>query len=418
MAGYERLFDGGELTHHFRWLLQYADKLLLAIPKERFMNARAEEVVENIVGQVTVESRVIFMEQAGIIPHETTMDVSRSMERNPFQDPGPIMVKATKLVLSIPFTGDRRLWNLRPQTSPFEHPEAAIKGDDLLGGILELQAVQPVDAPQEYFRAWKERTLDIIGRYLLSQHQDILRFNADLPSQVAHLVSERRQRLQQTDGLQDLLGIPLRRNPDAPSLTPIQLPRRVVRDLPPVPKTGFESEPGIEEGEYQRILDIVRHEGRTFETKPATFAKFDEEELRDVLLAHLNGHYKGEATSETFRGKGKTDICIEDKDRAAFIGECKIWKGKKELLEAIDQLLGYLTWRDCKAAVIIFNKKVSGFSTIQATIPGVFEAHSLYRATTTRLTQHGEWQFQMRSSEDEGRRLRVHVFAFNLYVVM
>jgi len=35
-----------------------------------------------------------------------------------------------------------------------------------------------------------------------------------------------------------------------------------------------------------------------------------------------------------------------------FIAECKIWEGKKRFSEGVDQLLGYLTWRDTKAAMI------------------------------------------------------------------
>lgn len=88
--------------------------------------------------------------------------------------------------------------------------------------------------------------------------------------------------------------------------------------------------------------------GRTFETSPSTFAVHDEEGLRNVIVASLNGHFPGEATSETFRKKGKTDIHIEDKDRAAFVGECTLWYGEKQLQKKVSQLLGYLTWRDWK----------------------------------------------------------------------
>ena len=74
-----------------------------------------------------------------------------------------------------------------------------------------------------------------------------------------------------------------------------------------------------------------------------------------MVLAQLNGHFKGAATGEAFRGKGKTDIRIEQDDRAAFVGECKNWNGETGATKAIDQLLGYLTWRDGKAALIVFN---------------------------------------------------------------
>jgi hypothetical protein len=74
----------------------------------------------------------------------------------------------------------------------------------------------------------------------------------------------------------------------------------------------------------RNILTIIRHDGRTFEATPKTYAVHDEEELRDIIRAHLNGHYKGDATGETFRRAGKTDLRIEAESRTAFVAECKV----------------------------------------------------------------------------------------------
>ncbi len=415
MAGYERLFDGGELYLHFRWRLQHADNLLRAIPQEQFLNARPDEIVDHLVSQIALEPLTLRLDESLMNPLETVMDMSQSASYNPHGRIGSFNVNAIKVVIRVPFTGHRALWFLKPSTAPWDRASAFLLGKESDAGFLELQAEQPADAPPQNFLTWKERELGIIRRYLEYQREEIGPFNNNLPSQMQKAVSERRERLQRTEGLQAMLGIPLRRNPDAPSVTPVQMTRRMVRPLPPPPKSGFQAEPGIEEGDYLHILSVIRHEGRTYETKPATFAIHDEEGLRDVLLAHLNGHYQGEATSETFRGKGKTDICIEDGSRAAFIAECKVWKGQKEFLEAIDQLLGYLTWRDCKTALVVFNKHNAKFSGILDTVPETFATHPLHRATTN-VNQRGEWQFQMTSAEDEGRQLRVHVFVFDLYV--
>ena len=32
--------------------------------------------------------------------------------------------------------------------------------------------------------------------------------------------------------------------------------------------------------------------------------------------------------------------------RTVYIGECKVWAGKAALHDAVDQVLGYGTWRD------------------------------------------------------------------------
>jgi hypothetical protein len=160
---------------------------------------------------------------------------------------------------------------------------------------------------------------------------------------------------------------------------------------------------------------VIRHAGRTFETAPATFAKHDEEELRDFILAFLNSHYEGDATGETFRVKGKTDIRIESDNRAAFVGECKVWRGQKQISEALDQLLNYLTWRDCKAALVVFNKDVAGFADIQKKVSETLAEHTNHiRSIDT--NPYGEWRFCCRSKDDSDRPITTHVFLFNLYV--
>jgi hypothetical protein len=78
--------------------------------------------------------------------------------------------------------------------------------------------------------------------------------------------------------------------------------------------------------------------------------------LGPTRQAELNGVFKGQATGETFNFQGKTDILIRVDEKNVFIAECKFWKGEKVFIGTIDQLLSYLSWRDTKAAVIVFRK--------------------------------------------------------------
>jgi hypothetical protein len=91
-----------------------------------------------------------------------------------------------------------------------------------------------------------------------------------------------------------------------------------------------------------------------------------EENIRQHFLVQLNGQYQGQATGETFNFDGKTDILIRSEGRNVFIAECKFWRGEKQFIEAVDQLLSYLSWRDTKSAVIIFNKNKNLTSVVEA----------------------------------------------------
>ena len=118
---------------------------------------------------------------------------------------------------------------------------------------------------------------------------------------------------------------------------------------------------------------------------------------------------------EVLRGRGKTDICIEQDNRAAFTGECKLWADPASLTDALDQLLGYLTWRDSKASLIVFNSRNKIFSQILEALPDTVRDHRLF-VDNLPCDEAGEWRVLMRSEEDEGRRVIVHIFVFNLYV--
>ena len=52
--------------------------------------------------------------------------------------------------------------------------------------------------------------------------------------------------------------------------------------------------------------------------------------------------------------RGKTDILFATGTNHVLVAECKVWDGPKSLVGAVDQVLGYLTWRDTRAAVIMF----------------------------------------------------------------
>lgn len=135
-----------------------------------------------------------------------------------------------------------------------------------------------------------------------------------------------------------------------------------------------------------------------------------EEDLRNVILTQLNGFYLGQATGETFRKSGKTDIHIEKENRAAFVAECKIWSGQKKIGEAIDQLDHYLTWRDCKTALIFFVRQKS-FLQILDTAKSALEA--LPNMRQVKAIDKNEFDCSYCSQATPGQIIRIRCFFFN-----
>lgn len=415
MPKVDLLFYEYDLDATLRAHLDTVPRKVDSIPQDQFMNASPEEIVEHLVSEMTRDPLVIYEDRAEMEQSETRIDVSGWRDRNPFGDAGPIYVPAVAVTVSIPFTGDGQLWKFRPIQWQTVFPRGRVSPAREGIGYLHIDMAQPADEPGERFKNRLDSELKSIRFYVDTQRKQLGQFNSNLPTAIRRAVDARSARIKEHQGIKDVLGIRLKRREGAPPVEPIMLQRKLARPLPPPPKSGYQPEPGISDKDYDHILSVIRHEGRTFEATPKTYSVHDEEELRDIILAHLNGHYQGGATGETFRRSGKTDMRIEDNERAAFIAECKVWRGPKALSEAIDQLLSYLTWRDCKAALVLFNKHNAKFSAILESIPSVFESHGNFRGVIS-TGNGGEWEFRLCSSEDEGRQIRVHVFAFDLFV--
>jgi hypothetical protein len=410
------LFWNGELSATLENHLRSAEEKVNSVSKEQFLATPIDDLIEHISNQLYVEPLQIYENSMEMSQREIQIDISNEKHRNRFVDRGPILVSGISVTISIPYSGDPKLWKLQPNQWRSILPRADIRNPQSDGiGYINIVMEQPSDDLQEKIKRHLDSELENIRFYINAQSSQIRIHNSKIEISVKRLVEARRERLSKYENLSEFLKIPLKRNPDSPAIKPINMQKRLVKPLPPIPKDGHRPEPGITNQDYEHILSVIRHEGATFEVTPSTYSIHDEEELRDIILAHLNGHYQGGAAGETFRKSGKTDIRIEDNSRAAFVAECKVWRGANELNKAVNQLLSYLTWRDCKASLIFFNKKNAKFTEILDKVPGLLRSHSRFKKFVSKVNPN-EWSVIFMSQEDDARLIEIRVFAFNLFV--
>jgi hypothetical protein len=154
--------------------------------------------------------------------------------------------------------------------------------------------------------------------------------------------------------------------------------------------------------------------GKAIERKPSIYKDKYEEDLRDIFLLFLETRY--EATTgvgEAFNKKGKTDILLKyAKDGTnLFVAECKFWKGQKKLLEAIDQLLGYLTHRDSKTALIFFVDQKE-MSNVVNTIKTEISKHPNFSKHINDTYEHSiNYEFNLPA--DSNKKIQVEVILFH-----
>jgi hypothetical protein len=306
----------------------------------------------------------------------------------------------------IPFSGDPDLLKFRPSTFTMNPPRGEVRGSEL---VIERVGV---DLTSDSVRADLDRELGSIRQYLSWIADSAMQFNAALPGVARSHIDARRQRLLNAAGMAANLGFPLRARPDAPRTFAAPEVRRKLVPLPPASTAPFVPEPAITSEQYEHVLGVLRSTSHVLERSPNAFAHMEEEHLRDQFLVPLNAQYEGQATGETFNAQGRTDILVRSGDRNVFIAECKFWRGPAEFTKAIDQLLGYLTWRDTKTALLIFNRQ-KNFSSVLEKIPPAFRGHDAFRREVE-IAEESSFRFIAASPNDPAREVTVTVLAFDV----
>ena len=214
------------------------------------------------------------------------------------------------------------------------------------------------------------------------------------------------------------LNVPVRKKDDIPKTFVIPAPRirkKIEVKQPKVTEKGYKPEPTLELSVYQEILQVIQDVGKQFERAPSTYTDKNEEALRDHILLFLEPGFEGSSTGETFNKNGKTDILLRYQDSNIFIAECKFWQGIKAFLKKIDQLLGYLTWRDSKAAVVIFARN-KDFSSVIETVESKISEHPNFIAFESK--QEETWlNYRFHINGDRNREIKLAVLLFHIPLV-
>ena len=240
----------------------------------------------------------------------------------------------------------------------------------------------------------------------------IEKWNRKISEHALDAVRKHRQHLKIVEELPERLQIPLIVREGRADYRPIEIrPRRAE----PAKSTAAKDETQyfIGHPQYEMILNVIRHFGRSFEISPKPFQGLREPEIRDSFVAALNVYFRGKATAEQFRRHGKADITIEEESRAAFISEFKIWNGERSVHEALDQILDYTTWRDAKCAVVLFNRKTNDFLRVLNGVAAHLAAYPFLRGRVQNIDR-GEWRIVIAPRGAPRHQITVQVFVFDI----
>lgn len=395
-------YDGFAVIENQRRQLQAE---VTGIPEQRLLNTSVEDLVRYLVEKYNLEVPALDVENAVADQCEAKVEVSGFMYGLDREETRS--VPGTRVTLEVPFTGDPQMFKVRPSTSNTSPPQAEIRGQSV---IITQSGTQ---LSSEQVQAGFERTINDINQYLTWQRGDARGLNGQLPALARQAVEQRREKLFSNQSLVSGLKFKLKERPDAPKTyaAPVQR-KRIEPRLPPASTAPYKAEPVLPDDDYVNILKIIQDMTLVMERSPAAFSSMGEEDIRQHFLVQLNGRYEGKATGETFNAEGKTDILIRHEGRNIFIAECKFWRGEKVYLETIDQVLSYLSWRDTKIAVIVFNKN-QNFSKVLDNIKEVTRQHKSFKSGPI-IENETHFRYIFGQNKDTNREVILTVLAFDI----
>lgn len=405
-------FREGDTFTTLRNLVDKVTAEINSLENEYVLKASPTELEQYFIEKVLVIPLILHSEDLYILSETgTQVDVSHDFNR---ELPGiRSFVKGTKVEIGIPFEGDPMLWRVRASTfSLGGYPEIDICNNEIVFSVTFPDDSADTNSLRADIERHTESLVDAVGHL----KRDVENHNNSAPNIIRQALERKRTLAQSATGAVAALGIPMKRRDTQPTFT-IPAKRRESPAKRPTVATGkYEpDEPILDEKEYQYILEVLRSMSLVIERNPFSFASLDEEAIRDHFLLQLNGHYEGSATGETFNASGKTDILIRVQNRNVFIAECKFWRGLKGFNDAIDQLLGYLSWRDSKCALLVFNKTKDS-SAVSQKMHEVMESRSQHRKTVFHRPD-GDSRYVLIKASDPGREISVTTQLYDMPVM-
>jgi hypothetical protein len=401
------LFEGISTFDVARQIHDNAMAQLKANDENTILQTPVDDLVGDLVAAYALDFPTLRDENTWVSDNEVTTEVPlRDYDIYMDQYGGRRTITSHLVHFYVPFDGDKNLFKLAPSNRTWPGPGASIRGQEL---VITIATNNKTDEQlrQEYLQR-----IQSIKQHLSTLKSDLRELPSQIEAAARPYIEQRKAQLLQSKNLVASLGFPMKRRTDAPMTYRAPEIKRKFAPTKPQTVAPFKPEPTLDEAEYQHILNVMDNMTKVIERSPHAFRSMGEEDIRHQFLVQLNGQYDGQATGETFNFQGKTDILIRSEGRNVFIAECKFWHGAKGFLDTVDQLLSYLSWRDSKAAVVVFNKN-KNLSSVLSSIKESMEKHP-HRKRGPKVEGETRFRYVMGNPGDHNREITMTVLVYDI----
>lgn len=306
----------------------------------------------------------------------------------------------------IPFVGDENLFYATPKNYTFNRPTGTLKNNTL---IVEIETKEFDN--KEYIYKLFNIQLQVIKYYVASIDSDVDRFNSTIIEKIRKKLETYRNQLKKAQEISEGLGFSFLPNTQSGKHSTSENQQVISKSNQSSSEESKNNKISLSMDVFENIIKIIQGSADMMERNYKSFNGLGEEQLRDLLLSSLNSHYENRVHAEASNASGHTDIMVKLDDGQMFIAECKVWKGRKYLLDAIDQLFSYSSWKDAKTAIIIFNRS-GNHSNILGKISSIMTSHPKFKSEIKR--EDKEFRYTMEHPEDKKKDMLLSILIFNI----
>ncbi len=392
-------------------------KLKIATELDDHIITQPTEDLVNIYMNIALDPIKLDPDQQESIEHKKFIKTIYSHERERgYQQDGDLKIECENIIVKIPIQPNNKIDKiLKLRTNSISlsgGPQFEIEGNYIVITV-EMKGYGR-NLSNEKVRDVITSNRSDIQRMLQSKNAEIMIENSNLETRLTLFINERKNKLDadknRINDLVSLVKIPLaRKDCDIIKQIPVNKKSFIAKIKPKTPNEDYQ----LDRVKVLDIIKLLNNQCLQFEKTPKTYKKFDEPNLRDLLLSNLNSIFEGNATGETFNNKGKTDIYLNIDNGNILVTECKFYGGKKLYHQTIQQLLGYLTWRQNYGIMLTFCSQ-KNFSKILDEAETNIKSHYSFEGGFQKLYP-AHFMSKHNLPGDDYKYVEIHHLFYNLY---
>lgn len=370
------------------------------------LNVNESDYIVHKLSEATIESLEIHEDK--IYASSSERMISAEQFPRSFHVYSGKSYKKDVIKFHVPISGNVQLLHCVPSSCIMWTMDIEVNRNEFCFEIINFS-----NEPEAIVRE-KGSNLKNIMQQLVNVQREVERYNSSCEAQIKSAFESTKSRIKAKSGVLASLGVPIKKSSETSPTFAVPAPqkrKKITLNKPQVNEVGYSPEPCLDQAVYNDILQMIHDVGKEFERLPSLYAQKEEEHLRDHFLMMLEPNFNGSATGETFNKTGKTDILLRHENTNVFIGECKFWKGQKSFLATISQLLGYLTWRDSKAAVIMFVPNKDFSSAVDVAKSSVNEHENFIKFVNEKNETWFNYDFHLNG--DRNRAVKIAVMLYH-----